>query len=70
MQSILLLLVLNFIIPNDASSFNLILNIDGNENYFRFIKTTENHLLPSIIIHCLANDVNYDSNNHLYVRSK
>jgi len=51
MKSVLLLLLLNLIIRNnDASSFDLILNVDGNDNYFRFIEvktSTENHLLSS-----------------------
>jgi hypothetical protein len=55
MQTVLLLLLLNFIISNDASSssFDLILNIDGNNYYFQFIEvtpSTENQLLPSVVI--------------------
>jgi hypothetical protein len=72
MQSVLLLLLLllNFIISNNSSSFDLILNIDGNNNYFRFIEittSTKNHILPSIII--LDNDNNSTTINSSFSSS-
>ena len=43
MQSIVFLFLLNFIVSNQAaSSFDLILNIDGVENHFRFIEVLRN----------------------------
>ncbi|CAF2938361.1 unnamed protein product [Rotaria sp. Silwood2] len=50
---LLLLININLIILNNTSSFDLILNIDGKDNYFRFVEiitSTKNHLLPSVII--------------------
>jgi hypothetical protein len=41
------------IIPSNSSSFDLILNVDGNNHSFRFVElisTDEDHLLPSVII--------------------
>ena len=53
MRLMLLLFLLNYIILSDASSFDLILNIDGNDHHFRFVEvtqSTDNYSLPPMII--------------------
>ncbi|CAF0758772.1 unnamed protein product [Rotaria sp. Silwood1] len=50
----LLLIGTNLIVSNNSSSFDLILNLDGIDNYFRFVETTKSnkqkYYLPTVII--------------------
>ena len=56
MTSVLVLLILigaKFIVSSNSLSFDLTLNLDGADTYFRFVETSKSsrkHLLPSIII--------------------
>ncbi|CAF2760536.1 unnamed protein product [Rotaria sp. Silwood2] len=51
---LLLLISTNLIVSNNSSSFGLILNLDGIDNYFQFVETTksnkEKYQVPTVII--------------------
>lgn len=46
----LFLIFTNLIVSNNASSFDLTLNVDGIDNYFPFVETTNNQQVPPVII--------------------
>ncbi|CAF3600794.1 unnamed protein product [Rotaria socialis] len=68
---LLLSININLIILNNASSFDLTLNINGKNNYFRFFETItsiENLRMPSVIILDDNNDQSANITNSSFIQ--